>query len=128
LALDGWPRDQLSDASALFNMMRNLGGAIGIALVDTVLEQRTPGHITRLVNELQAGHRATAQFVGLPLQYFHEKPIGHVDPFTKSLIEPLVKKAAVTISFNEAWLMIGMLFVISLPALLLATRERPRRD
>lgn len=128
LALDGWPRDQLSDASALFNLMRNLGGAIGIALVDTVLEQRTPGHITRLVNELQAGHRATAQFVGLPLQYFHEKPIGHVDPFTKSLIEPLVKKAAVTISFNEAWLMIGMLFVISLPALLLATRERPRRD
>jgi DHA2 family multidrug resistance protein len=127
LALDGWPRDQLSDASALFNLMRNLGGAIGIALVDTVLEQRTPRHIAHLVTDLQAGHRATAQFVGLPLRYFHEKPVGPVDAFTKSLIEPLVKKAGITISFNEAWLMIGFLFVISLPALLLATRERPKR-
>jgi DHA2 family multidrug resistance protein len=127
LALDGWPRDQLSDASALFNLMRNLGGAIGIALVDTVLEQRTPGHVNHLVAQLQAGSRATAQFVGLPLQYFHDKPLGPVDAFTKSLVEPLVRKAGVTLSFNEAWLMIGALFVLALPALLLATRERPKR-
>ena len=30
------------NASGLFNLMRNLGGAIGLALIDTVLEQRTP--------------------------------------------------------------------------------------
>ncbi|HEY4125213.1 MAG TPA: DHA2 family efflux MFS transporter permease subunit [Rhizomicrobium sp.] len=128
LALDGWPRDQLSDASALFNLMRNLGGAIGIALVDTVLEQRTPGHAAHLVAQLQAGSRTTAQFVGLPLQYFHDKPLGPVDAFTKSLVEPLVKKAGVTLSFNDAWLMIGVLFVLSLAALPLVTRVRPKRD
>ena len=128
LALDGWPRDQLSDASALFNLMRNLGGAIGIALVDTVLEQRTEGHVNAIVKQLQAGHRATAQYVDLPLRYFHEKTLAPVDEFTKSLIEPLVKKAGITMSFNEAWLMIGALFVLSLPALFLATRERPKRS
>ncbi|HVZ68035.1 MAG TPA: DHA2 family efflux MFS transporter permease subunit [Rhizomicrobium sp.] len=128
LALDGWPRDQLSDASALFNLMRNLGGAIGIALVDTVLEQRTEGHVKYLVAQLQAGHRATAQFVGLPLRYFHERTIAPVDEFTKSIVKPLVEKAGVTMSFNEAWLMIGALFVLALPALLLATRARPMRS
>lgn len=128
LALDGWPRDQLSDASALFNLMRNLGGAIGIALVDTVLEQRTPGHVNLLVAQLQAGRRATAQFVGLPLNYFHDTPMGPVDAFTKSLIEPLVRKAGITLSFNEAWLMIGTLFVLTLGALALAGRVRPKRN
>ncbi len=128
LALDGWPKDQLSDASALFNLMRNLGGAIGIALVDTVVEQRTPGHAASLVAQLQAGSRKTAEFVGLPLQYFHDKALGPVDAFTKSLVEPLVRKAGLTLSFNEAWLMIGALFVLSLPALLLATRARPHRS
>lgn len=128
LALDGWPREELSDASALFNLMRNLGGAIGIALVDTVLEQRTPGHADALVAELQAGHRAAAQFVGLPLNYFHEKAIGPVDEFTKMLVEPLVRKAGVTLSFNEAWLLTGLIFVLSLPALLLAGAKRPKRS
>ena len=31
LALDGWPDEDIADASGLFNLMRNLGGAIGIA-------------------------------------------------------------------------------------------------
>ena len=30
LALDGWPENEIADASGLFNLMRNLGGAIGI--------------------------------------------------------------------------------------------------
>ena len=42
LALDGWPPEDIADASGLFNLMRNLGGAIGIALIDTILEERTP--------------------------------------------------------------------------------------
>ena len=31
-----------ADASGLFNLMRNLGGAIGIALIDTILYGRSP--------------------------------------------------------------------------------------
>jgi len=124
LALNARPPEQLADASALFNLMRNLGGAIGIALVDTLVEQRTPGHVAQLVAQLQSGSRKAAEFVGLPLQYFHDKALGPVDAFTKSLIEPLVRKAGVTQSFNEAWAMIGLLFVLSLLVLPLIPRRR----
>src|SRR5262249_34669688 len=37
IALGALPDAEVADASGLFNLMRNLGGAIGIALIDTIL-------------------------------------------------------------------------------------------
>jgi DHA2 family multidrug resistance protein len=37
IALGDLPEQEIADASGLFNLMRNLGGAIGIALIDTIL-------------------------------------------------------------------------------------------
>jgi len=37
IALGALPLSEVADASGLFNLMRNLGGAIGIALIDTIL-------------------------------------------------------------------------------------------
>jgi DHA2 family multidrug resistance protein len=42
LALGNLDKNRLPDASGLFNLMRNLGGAIGIALIDTVIYSRLP--------------------------------------------------------------------------------------
>ena len=127
-ALDGWPQSKLADASALFNLMRNLGGAIAIALADTILEQRSKGHADALVTRLQAGSPEAARLVGLPMQYFHNRPMGPVDEFTKLLIEPLVKKAGATQSFNEAWLMLAILFALALFALPFMRRRPITRD
>jgi len=55
LALSGFDPVHIPNASGLFNLMRNLGGAIGLALIDTVLEQRAPAHIAAIVARLQAG-------------------------------------------------------------------------
>ena len=42
IALGTLPEAEVADASGLFNLMRNLGGAIGIALIDTILYGRSP--------------------------------------------------------------------------------------
>ncbi len=123
LALEGWPEMQIPDASALFNLMRNLGGAIGIALVDTVAEQRTPTHVTHIINRLQAGDPLTAESVGLPSAMFHGHSLGPVSEAVKQMVAPLVNRAALTASFNEAWLLLGVLFLISLPAIALLSRR-----
>ena len=117
LALAGCPEGEVADASALFNLMRNLGGAIGIALVDTILEQRTIGHFKSLGLRLLAGDPTAASFVGLPTGPFHNRPLGPIDPITKEMFEPLVRKAALVLSFNEAWFVVGGLFALSLLAL-----------
>ena len=122
LALDGWPPEDIADASGLFNLMRNLGGAIGIALINTILEQRTPGHVAAFIARLQNGDPAAARLVGLPAAMFHNQNMGPVDELTKAMVAPLVRRAALAQSFDEAWFLIASLFGISLIALLCLRR------
>ena len=117
LAMEGWAPKDTADASAQFNLMRNLGGAIGIALIDTILEQRTPGHAQYVIDRLAAGDPNMARLVGLPVEYFNGTPMGPVDPSMRAYVEPLIQRAALVTSFNEAWIVFGVLFMISLIAL-----------
>jgi DHA2 family multidrug resistance protein len=121
LALERWPQAEIPDASGMFNLMRNLGGAIGIALIDTILEQRTQGHAGRLIERLQAHDVDAARLVGIPIRQFLEQQ-GPVDDLTKAIVAPMVKRAALTQSFNEAWILIAILFAVSLLALPLMRR------
>jgi len=114
LALDTLLPGAVADGSALFNLMRNLGGAIGIALIDTILVQRTPTHAAALATRLQAGDAGAARIVGLPAEFFHGHDMGAVNETMRAFAEPLVRKAALVQSFNEAWLTIGVLFALSL--------------
>jgi DHA2 family multidrug resistance protein len=61
LALGNLPEARVPDASGLFNLMRNLGGAIGIALIDTIIYGRTPAHVDAIVERLKAGDVDTAK-------------------------------------------------------------------
>ena len=114
LALNDFPQDEVPNASGLFNLMRNLGGSIGLAVITTLIEERAPGHVAALVERLQAGDRATAQFVGLPLDRFTGQPLGPVDQETRDLVAPLVEQAGLTLAINEAWLLLGGAVLCSL--------------
>jgi len=52
LTLGMLPADRLRSASGLFNLMRNLGGAIGIAACGTILNDRTNLHFQRIAEHL----------------------------------------------------------------------------
>jgi len=114
LALEGQPMARMANASGLFNLMRNLGGAIGIALIDIVLEQRAPIHVAHLVARLQAGDTGAARIVGIPLSLFKDALLGPIDQATKEMVRPLINRAALVLSFNDAWLMLGTIFVLAL--------------
>lgn len=117
IALETKTGEHLANASALFNLLRNLGGAIGIALVDTMLAFRPPAIVAALVKRLQAGDPSAALIVGLPPDKFHNQVMGPIDEATRQTVAQLVERAALTISFNEAWLMLGILFALSLACL-----------
>ena len=124
LALSGLDPVDIPNASGLFNLMRNLGGAIGLALIDTVLEQRAPIHIAAIVARLQAGDASAARLVGLPTERFTGVPIGEVDAATRALVAPLVERAGLVAAFNDAWLLIGGPVALSLLVLLLRAPSR----
>jgi DHA2 family multidrug resistance protein len=58
LGLGSLPPNRLKYASGLFNMMRNLGGAIGIAVCATILNNRTNLHFLRLAEHLNSTNAA----------------------------------------------------------------------
>ena len=114
LALGNLDASRVPDASGLFNLMRNLGGAIGLALIDTVIYTRSPVHGVAIMDSLQAGDIATAKFVGIPLDIFAARPAGPLDGATHAMMQPLVEKAALVQAINEAWLMVAVLTVAAL--------------
>jgi DHA2 family multidrug resistance protein len=114
LALGSLPLPLVANASGLFNMMRNLGGAIGLALIDTVIERRAPAHAAALAAQLQAGSREAAALVGLSLDRFHGVPIGPVDQATRDMVAPLIERAGLVAAFNDCWLALGAILALSL--------------
>src|SRR5207245_8664866 len=59
IALGTLAPERVKNASGLFNLTRNLGGAVGLALINQVLNERTDLHISRLHDRINRGN-ATA--------------------------------------------------------------------
>jgi DHA2 family multidrug resistance protein len=59
-ALGTTPPQKLKNASGLFNLTRNLGGAVGLAIINTLLNKRLDLHLARLHEQVAWG-RATAE-------------------------------------------------------------------
>jgi DHA2 family multidrug resistance protein len=51
------PPQKIKNASGLFNLMRNLGGAVGLALINTLLDKRMDLHLERLRESVTWGRR-----------------------------------------------------------------------
>ena len=114
LALGTLTAIQVPDASGLFNLMRNLGGAIGIALIDTILYGRTGGHADALRDRLIAGDITAAQAIGLDVQLFTHRPPDASDATVEAYLRPMVEKAAFALSVNEAWALLAFVALIGL--------------
>lgn len=67
---DGVPPDKTNQASALINVARNLGGSMGVALVQTVLAQRQQFHQARLVEHIVPSDVGYQQTIDAMTQYF----------------------------------------------------------
>jgi DHA2 family multidrug resistance protein len=114
LALGALTEAQVPDASGLFNLMRNLGGAIGIALIDTILYGRSVGHGEALRDRLLAGDVTAAQAIGLDVKLFTHRPPDVSDATVEAYVRPMVEKAAFALSANEAWALLAFAALIGL--------------
>jgi DHA2 family multidrug resistance protein len=70
---DGIPPEKTNQASALINVARNLGGSIGVALVQTMLAQRQQFHQARLVEHVVPSDTAYQQTIDTMTRFFQAK-------------------------------------------------------
>ncbi len=109
LALGSLPPARLKLASGLFNLMRNLGGAIGIAACATVLNDRTNLHFLRLAEHLNARNEALGDWLAP-----HWNAAGEVSQQALRQLWNLTFREAQTMTFSDAFLIIGVCFAVTL--------------
>lgn len=127
MALGRLPAAMVADGSGLFNLMRNLGGAVGLALIDTTIFSRAATEGSRIADKLRAGDVATAVKIGIPRDTFLEQRGQPLDEFATEMIRPLVEKAALVPAVNAAWLLCGLLTGLMLFTLLFVKRTNARQ-
>jgi DHA2 family multidrug resistance protein len=123
LALGALTAAQVPDASGLFNLMRNLGGAIGIAAIDTILYGRTIGHGEALRDRLLAGDVSAAQAIGLDVQLFLHPPADATQATIEAYVRPMVERAAFAMSVNEAWALLAAVAIAAFGLVWFAGRK-----
>ena len=70
LALGTLPPQRLKNASGIYNLTRNLGGAVGLALINTLLNTRMDLHLQRLHEQVAWGHNAAEETLASLTQAF----------------------------------------------------------
>jgi DHA2 family multidrug resistance protein len=115
LGLGSLPPERLKYASGLFNMMRNLGGAIGIAVCATILNNRTNLHFLRLAEHLNSTNfsmQSLLQQVGAKFSAATGDAVhGHAAAL-KELWKLTYREAQVQ-TFADAFLVIGICLAIA---------------
>lgn len=124
IAVTHLPPAQVPDASGLFNLMRNLGGAIGIALADTVIYGRIPTYANYIVARIKAGDVDMARELGIPIETFLARRGTQMDEIEQMVFKHMVEKAALTHVINEAWLMLAGISLLALFLIPSATYKR----
>jgi len=107
-ALGTLPPDRVKNASGLFNLMRNLGGAIGLAAINTLLNNRMDLHLARL-HEAVTWSRVPA--VETLNDLAHRFPGSDAQLMALKQMMGIVRQQASVMSFADVFLILTLLFV-----------------
>lgn len=111
LALGTLPPQKMKGASGLFNLTRNLGGAVGLALINTVLTNRTALHTERLAEHVNWNNPAAVDQVNSMTQNFNASGLDGATAAIKQLTR-MVQQQAYVLSFVDVFLLLTGLFGI----------------
>jgi DHA2 family multidrug resistance protein len=109
-------------ASALFNMTRNLGGAVGIAALQTLLTKREQYHSNLLSQSVSMFEQATRTRLDQLTQYFmNHGVIDRVDAAHRAYVAVghIVQKQAYILAFSDTFYALGAALIVALLAGLL---------
>ena len=119
LSLGDLPLQDLSNGSALFNLMRNLGGAIGLAAINTSLDKRLDFHsqyMSEWINPARPEYQAymdNLQNAGVMDETVRQAIMSHI-----------VSQQATIMAFNDTHLWMGLVFLCGTVFVLLVSKPQ----
>jgi len=121
--------EKMGNATSIFNLMRNIGGSIGIAIMTTFLARRSQAHQNHLVARITAGSPQTMEFLhGMKANFYaHGSDAATASRKSLAAIYALVQQHAAMLAFVEAFWLMGVVFLLMLPLLPLLQYSKPKR-
>lgn len=110
LALGTLHPSHIKNASGLFNLMRNLGGAIGLAVINTMLMRRGDLHYAQLSEHLNWGNREAQEMLANLTAKFNAAGMDGANIALMKL-SGMVRKQATLMSFIDVFMILTVLFV-----------------
>ena len=130
LATRGLSQAETGSASALFNMLRNLGGSVGIALLATRLDTGEAVHRARLAESVSIYQNATLERMAALTGRF---AASGADPATAaarglSVLNHTLRRESRVAAYRDAFGVLGWVLVATVPLALLPGRSRGERS
>jgi DHA2 family multidrug resistance protein len=122
LATGGIEREQAASASAMFNMMRNLGGSVGIAVLETLLTKREQFHSAIINPSVSLLNEATRRRLEMMQRYFLNA--GTADPATAwhdavVAVGRAVRAQAYFLAYGDTFFLMGCALLLAVVAAVL---------
>jgi DHA2 family multidrug resistance protein len=122
LTISGLKGSDIAQASGLSNMLRLLGGAFGIAIINTFVTRRFAVHRNELIgNVTMYNPESNERFFNLVRGFQSQgKSMQEAQQMATGAMEAAVSSQAAIISYAEGFLMIGIICACILPLVFLA--------
>ena len=126
--MDPIPRERMGNATSLFNLMRNLGGSIGIAMTGTLLARKQQEYINIMgahVTPYSPAAQACARVARQGFIASGSDPVTATQRAYAAMFGAVQRQAAM-VSFVDLFRLLGIIFLLLLPLVLLMRRPRGR--
>jgi len=122
IALGTLAPERVKNASGLFNLTRNLGGAVGLAIINQVLNERTDLHIARLQERVTWGNATATETLNMFTQRL--QGMGDAALMAMKQLSQIVHRQAVVMGYGDAFFMLT-LFYFGLSVFVLLLKKPP---
>ena len=124
--LGSLPRNKVTAGAGFYNLTRQLGSSIGIALITTIVAHRETVHRAGLVEKISAYRPETLARLQLYSSAFAQRSADPVVAQHRAyqLIDQAVNSQALLLSFADVFRYVGLAFIFTLPLLLLLGKGR----
>lgn len=120
IALATLAPERVKNASGLFNLMRNLGGAVGLAVINEVLNDRTDLHISRLQDRVTWGNTTAVETLNMLTQRM--QGMGDAAIMAMKQLSQIVHRQAQVMGYGDAFFMLS-LFYLGLSVLIVFVKK-----
>ncbi len=125
LSLGRLPPDKLKNASGLYNLMRNLGGAIGLAVINTLVLHQAALHFNRLGEQINLARPVVQGLVDQLSARFDALGLTNPDGAAMATLVQLVKRETLAITYGDCLLVMAGVFLFGLLTMPMIHSARP---